>query len=97
MLFISPKKLFSFLRYLNFCFGFFAHVGKRLDNKAKVNFKTYEVTNWATNNILKSTDNQAMKFGQVIESNMTNNFLEESYENVVDKIVPNTFLKNKNS
>ena len=28
---------------------------------------------------------------------MTNNFLEESYENVVDKIVPNTFLKNKNS
>ena len=39
MLFISPGKLFSCLRYLNFCLDIFGQVGKRLDKKAKVNFK----------------------------------------------------------
>ena len=48
MLFISPKNLFSFRRYLNFCSEFFGHVGKRLDEGAKVNFKIYDVTNWET-------------------------------------------------
>ena len=45
----SSKKL-SFLRYLNFCPNFFAHVGKRLNYKAKVNFKIYDIINWETNN-----------------------------------------------
>ena len=38
------------LRYLNFCPEFWVHAGKRLDKNAKVNFKTYEVTDWETNN-----------------------------------------------
>ena len=42
--------LFSFLRYLNICPYFFDHVGKRLDKKAKVNSKIYDVTDWTTNN-----------------------------------------------
>ena len=33
------------LRYLNLCPGIFGHVGKRLDKKAKVNFKIFDVTN----------------------------------------------------
>ena len=45
----SSKKL-SFLRYLNFCPNFFAYVGKRLNYKAKVNFKIYDIINWETNN-----------------------------------------------
>ena len=50
MFFISFEKFFSFLRYLNFCPDVFGHVGKRLDKKAEVNFKIYDVTDWITNN-----------------------------------------------
>ena len=30
--------------------NFFGHVGKRLDKKAMVNLKLYNVTDWKTNN-----------------------------------------------
>ena len=43
-------KLFSFLRYLNFCPDFSDYVGKRLDKKAKVNFKIYDITDGKANN-----------------------------------------------
>ena len=33
-----------------FCSDVFGHVGKRLDKKAKFNFKVYDITNWQTNN-----------------------------------------------
>ena len=33
-----------FLKIFNFCPDFFCHAGKRLDKKAKVNFKIYDVT-----------------------------------------------------
>ena len=42
-------KLFSFWRYLNFCPDFFGYEGKRLDKKAKINFKIYDVISWGTN------------------------------------------------
>ena len=48
MLFILCSKLFSFL-YLIFCPDFFGHAGKRLDIKAKVNFKIHDVTDWERN------------------------------------------------
>ena len=50
MCFISSKKLFWFFRYINFCPDFLGHVGKRLDKKAKVNFKIYDVINRDANN-----------------------------------------------
>ena len=31
----------------------FCHAGKRLDKKAKVDFKIYDVTDWITNNYNK--------------------------------------------
>ena len=34
----------------NFCPDLLGNVGKRLDKKAKVNFKTFEVTDWKINN-----------------------------------------------
>ena len=36
-----------------------------------------------------------MKFGQLIESNIRNIFLE-NLQNVLEKVVPDTFLKNQN-
>ena len=55
MLFISPKKLFLFSRYLNFCSDYFGHAEKRFDMKTKVNFKIYDTTNWETNHYSKHT------------------------------------------
>ena len=56
------------------CFLVFGHVEKRLDKKAKINFKIYDVTDWTTNyynthitQYLKRKDDQAMKFDQLIE------------------------------
>ena len=37
-----------------------------------------------------------MKFGQLIEYNMRNIFLENNTQNVVEKLFPDTFLKNQN-
>ena len=53
MFFISPEKLFSFLRYLQFCPDFFGYIGKRLDKKPKVNLEIYDATNWKIKNYNK--------------------------------------------
>ena len=47
-------------------------------------------------NILKSKSNQTMKFGQLIEYNKRNIFLEKSCTIVVKKLFLGTFLKNQN-
>ena len=47
-------------------------------------------------NILRNKGNQTMKFGQLIEYNMRNIFLEKLCTNVVEKLVPDPFLKNQN-
>ena len=39
-------------------------------------------------NTSRSKGNQAMKFGQLIEDNMRNVFLENYTQNVLDKLVP---------
>ena len=63
-----------FLRFLNLCNDIFDHVEQRLDKKATVNFKIYDVTDWETNNsnthipnISRSKGNQAIKFSQLLE------------------------------
>ena len=48
MLFISPEKLFLFSRYLDFC-----SCRKRRDQKDRVIFKFYDITNWETNKSIK--------------------------------------------
>ena len=53
--FFGILKVFWFLRYLNFCPDFFGHVGKRLDKKAKANFKICDVTTWKTGNYNRHT------------------------------------------
>ena len=68
--------IFKFLPWL------FGHVRKRLDRKDKVNFKICGVKTCLTNYwkpiSTKISRNQAIKFGQLIEYNLRNIFLEES-------------------
>ena len=72
-------KIFMLLSWL------FGQVAKRLDKKDQANFKFYDVTAWLTivihilPNISRKKGNQAMTFGQLIECNMRNIFLEKSY------------------
>ena len=61
--------LFLFLRYLNFYPDFFGHVGKRLDEKAKINLKfvmsqseKQTITIHILPNSSRGKDNQTMKF-----------------------------------
>ena len=44
-------------------------------------------------NISRSKSNQAMKFGQLIEYNMRNIFLQKSYTKCGGETIPRTFLK----
>ena len=47
-------------------------------------------------NISRRKGNQTMKFGQVIEYDMKNIFIEKSYTNSVEKLFPDPYLKNEN-
>ena len=48
-------------------------------------------------NISRSKGHQTMKFGQLIEYNMRNFFLENLYtQNVVENPLPDPLLKNQN-
>ena len=44
--------------------------------------------------ISRSKGNQTMKFGQLIESNMKIFFLKNHIQNMVEKLVTDSFLKN---
>ena len=77
-------KAFFILKILTFLSWLFGDIGKRFDQKAKINFKIYYATGWAASNnntkfsqYLKSKGNQAMKFGQLIEDNGINIFLQK--------------------
>ena len=45
-------------------------------------------------NISRSKGNQTLKFGQLIEYNMKNMFIEKSYNHVVQELVTDPYLKN---
>ena len=47
-------------------------------------------------NISRSKGNQAIKFGQLIEYNIENIFLKNHARNVLEKLLPDLFLKNQN-
>ena len=46
--------------------------------------------------ISRSKDNQAMKFGHLIEYNMTNIFLEKSFTECGEETIPRSFSKKSN-
>ena len=47
-------------------------------------------------NISRTKDNQTMKLGQLIKHTIRNIFLENHRQNVVEKLVPDSFIKNQN-
>ena len=104
MLFISPQKLFSFSRYLSFCLDFLILYLNVLIRKIKLisKFMTSQPSKQTViihvlPSILRNKDNQAMKFGQLKEYNMKNIFfLKNHTHNVVEKLVPDLFLKSLN-
>ena len=60
----------------------------------------YDVTTWLTDmaidilpNISRSKGNQTMKFGQLIEYDMRNAFVEKSYTKSDGKTIPRPFSK----
>ena len=66
----------------------------------KVNLKFYDVTASLTNcfnthnaQYLENKGNQTMKFGQLIECNMRNIFLEKSYTKCGRETIPRPFSK----
>ena len=85
MTFISPQKLFPFSRYLNFCLDLLVMYQSDLIKKIRLilNFLTSRPGSQAIvmhifPNISRSEDNETIKFGQLMECNMRNIFLEKS-------------------
>ena len=77
MLFISPWKLFSFLRNLRFCLDFLVIYKNGLIRKIRLIFKIMTsqpgqqtIAIHIFPNISRSKDNQTMKFGQLIEKSI---------------------------
>ena len=105
MLFISPQKLFSFSRYLNVCldvffffFDFLVMYQNGLIKKIRLisNFMTSQPGKQTIEihilpNISRSKGNQTMKFGQLIECNMRNIFLEKSHTKCGGETSPRPF------
>ena len=90
--------LLKILEFLSWRFG---HIAKRLDKEDEVNFKFCDVTAWLTNNrnthvanISRSKGNPTMKFGQLIDCNMRNIFLEKSYTKCDGETSPRPFSEN---
>ena len=101
MLFTSPKKLFWFSRrYLNFCLDFLVMQQNGLIKNVRLisNFMTSQpgqqtIVTHILPNISRSKGSQTMKFGQLIECNMKNIFLEKSYTKCDGKTSPRLFSK----
>ena len=47
-------------------------------------------------NISRNKGNQTMKFGQLIEQSISNIILKNHTQNVIEKLFPDSFLKNQN-
>ena len=87
MFFISPQKLFSFSRYLSFDFLVVYQNGLIKD----VTDLLTDNCNTHTAKISRSKGNWTMKFGQLIECNIRNIFLEKSYAKFGAETSPGPF------
>ena len=83
--YVMLKALFVLKIEIYFFSRLFSHVGRRLDKKAKVNFKIMTsqtgqqtITIYIFSNISRSEGSQAMKLGQFREYNVRNIFLLKS-------------------
>ena len=100
--YFTLKGLFV-LKIFKFLSSIFGYVEKQLGLKDKIHFKIYDVTTWETNNwntylpfIWRIKGNQTMKFGQLLEYEMRNTFLEKSYAKYGRKTIPRSFSNIQN-
>ena len=98
MLFISSRTLFSFSKYLNFCFNFLVMQKNSLIRKIRLISKIFNITLETIaihilTNISRSKGNQTIKCDQLIEHNMRNIFLEKSYTKCGGETIPRPFSK----
>ena len=98
MLFISPQKFFSFSKYLIFCLDFLDMYRNSLISMISLISKLMTsqpgkqtVGKHIFPNISRSKGNQRMKFSQLIDCNITNNFLEKSYTKFGGETIPRPF------
>ena len=98
MVFISPQKLFSFSRCLSFCLDFLIMQQNGLIRKIRLisSFMMSQpgqqtILRYILPDISRSKGNQTMKFGQLIECNMKNIFLEKSYTKCDGETSPRPF------
>ena len=92
--------LISFSRHLRFCLDFLVMYKNGLIRKTRLILKfmtsqTGEQTLVIHKlpNISRSKANQTMKFGQLIEYNMRNIFVEKSYTKCVGETIPRPLTK----
>ena len=94
-------KIFSFLRYLQFCLDFLDMKKNGLIRNPWLISKF--MTSQAGQQIIpihilpnnsEGKDSQTIKFGQLIEYNMTNIFLKKSCTKFGEEAVPDPFMKN---
>ena len=96
---LSSQKLFSFSRCLTFCRDFLVMQKKVLIRKIRLISKFLTQPGYQTiaihilSKFSRSKDNQAMKFGQLIEYNMRNIFLEKSCTKYSVETIPRPFSK----
>ena len=93
-------KILFVLKMIRFLSGIFAHVKKQLNQKDQTDFKIMASQPWKQttsihilSNTSRSKDNQAMKFGHLIEFNMTNIFLKKSSIKYSGETIPRPFSK----
>ena len=86
-----------FLTYIYLCY-----LEKQFDKKAMNNFKIFwhhrldnRITLHILSSISRNKDNQTMKFIQLIEYNMRNIFIEQSYTKCGGKASTRLFIKNQ--
>ena len=102
LIFLFHIKSFFVLKMLAFLSWLFDHIRKWFDDKAKVNFKTYDAKDWTANNriyillnIAGSKTNQAGKFDQLIEYKVRIFFLKYYAKNEAWRLVPGFILLSK--
>ena len=91
---VKGLKALFVLEILTFLPWHVGYVEKRLDEKAMMSQTGKQIiTIHILFNVLRSKDNQTVKFGQLIEYNIRNNFLEKSYTKYCGKASPSPFYK----
>ena len=106
MLFISPQKLFSFSRYLSFCLYFLVIAKSGLIRKIRLISKFINLLRSLLITLLNkqmlctyypiSQEVKAIRqwnFGQLLEYNMRNIFVEKSYTKCGEETIPRSFSK----